>query len=384
MSTVDSRLDPLAMHDETWAAAAVQMPRAKRGNGHIDDLAFYTSVYGWLAREIPEPEFLLGEVLSNTTRGMLVADTGVGKTNFVLELAACMAGKRGFGHWLGPAKPVRVLFLEGEMSRRVVKSRIQDVVRRAGSPPSTLYIVSRSDPKFADLPPLNTEAGQQYVDGLISRLGGVDFSFFDNVQALLTGDMKDEEPWQQTLPWIRDLTNRSIGQLWVHHTGHDTSRSYGTKTREWQLVVVMLAEPVQRAGADIAFSLKFTKARERAPHNRTDFEPATVILANDHWLVEGSSTAKRRGKPSPLGQKFYSALLDTIAAAGRPSSASGRRVAATRNAWFSECVRVGLLDQDDDERAQKSNRALFSKYRRELIEMDWIACNGDLAWQIDQ
>jgi hypothetical protein len=33
--------------------------------------------------------------------------------------------------------------------------------------------------------------------------------------------MKDEEPWQDTLPWIRSLTNRSIGQLWVHHTGHE-------------------------------------------------------------------------------------------------------------------------------------------------------------------
>ena len=31
---------------------------------------------------------------------------------------------------------------------------------------------------------------------------------------------------------------RSIGQMWFHHTGHDESKSYGSKAREWQMDTV--------------------------------------------------------------------------------------------------------------------------------------------------
>ena len=33
------------------------------------------------------------------------------------------------------------------------------------------------------------------------------------VQALLAGDMKEEVPWRQTLPWVWDLTRREIAQV---------------------------------------------------------------------------------------------------------------------------------------------------------------------------
>jgi len=52
---------------------------------------------------------------------------------------------------------------------------------------------------------------------------------------LTVGDMKDTEPWQQTLPWVLSLTKREIGQIWIYHTGHDETCSYGDKSREWHL-----------------------------------------------------------------------------------------------------------------------------------------------------
>jgi hypothetical protein len=219
------------------------------------------------------------------------------------------------------------------------------------------------------MPPLNTDAGQAYVNSLIEKFGGIDFVFFDNVQSLLEGDMKQEEPWKQTLPWMRDLTRRNIGQLWIHHTGHNTGRAYGTKTREWQLDTVMLAEAVERAHADIAVSLQFTKARERTPENRREFDPVIITLANDRWDVEGA--AMRRTKPpSPLGQKFFDALRDAIAAAPVTCPQSANRPAATNTIWISECAHRGLLDAATDQRTKDGNRALFSKYRRELTACD--------------
>jgi hypothetical protein len=61
---------------------------------------------------------------------------------------------------------------------------------------------------------------------------------------LTTGDMLDPVEWQKILGWMQKLTGQHIGQLWIHHTGHNEQQSYGTKTREWQLDTVALLERV--------------------------------------------------------------------------------------------------------------------------------------------
>jgi hypothetical protein len=361
--------------------ARAERHQQSRPNGRdASTSACCVTVRAWLDRDLPQPDFLMGEWASTTSRGLLVADTGLGKTNFCLALAFAMALGRDFLQWKA-GRPCHVLYIDGEMSRRLMKTRLADAARRAGGTvPDTLFVISRDD--LPDMPPLNTEDGQRFIDALIESFGGLDFIIFDNVQSLLPGDMKDEEPWQQTLPWIRDLTRRSIGQLWIHHTGHDTTRPYGTKTREWQLDTVMLMQAIERAVADIAFTLKFAKARERAPHNRADFDAATITLAGDRWEAEGA--AKPRGKPSPVGQKFHSALLDAVAYDGAVQPQSAGQMAVTTRQWSGECVRRGLLDGSQEPRTQASNRAQISKYRRELVAAECIACNGDVVWPLGQ
>ena len=258
-------------------------------NGHTapDTAAFpfhLLTLGHWLDRDVPAPDFILGEVLSTTSRAMLVGPTGLGKTMFGLALAMAIAEGRDFLHWRVP-KPRRVLYLDGEMSRRLMKKRIADEMQRRGTDRETnLFVLSRED--FPNLAPLNSEAGQQFIDHAIKALGSVDMIFVDNIQAWTTGDMREETSWEPVLPWLRDLTRRGIGQLWIHHTGHDESHSYGSKTREWQLDAVMLMEDAESAGSDLAFRLKFTKARERGPENRSDFEPAIITLAGNEWASE--------------------------------------------------------------------------------------------------
>jgi len=365
---------------KTSAEDAIGKKRSKPNGYAHSSSGFYFTINAWLARDLPQPDFLMGEWASTTSRGLLVSDTGLGKTNFCLALAFAMALGRDFLHWQS-GRPCRVLYIDGEMSRRLMKTRLADAARRAGAAPETLFVLSRDD--LPDMPPINTEEGQRFIDELIDAIGEVDFAFFDNVQALIPGDMKDEEPWQQTLPWIRDLTRRAIGQLWIHHTGHDTTRSYGTKTREWQLDTVILLEAAERPDADIAFALKFTKARERAPDNRGDFDKVTIALADDRWRFEGA--ALRAGKPpSPNGRKFHDALLDAIVSSpAAPSTAPGR-IATTTQLWIAECVRRGLLDPPDGKYLRNSSRARLSKYRLELLGAEWIACDGDFVWSIRQ
>jgi hypothetical protein len=145
----------------------------------------------------------------------------------------------------------------------------------------------------------------------------------DNVQSLLSFDMKDEMPWQQTLPWVRDLTRRNIGQIWAHHTGHDESHGYGPKTREWQLGTVVRMETIEQPGADIAFSLKFSKARECSPENRSDFDPAVITPANDAWTSEQSSHVRTKHNAKDRALEF---LKDAIAREDTIPSASISRL----------------------------------------------------------
>jgi hypothetical protein len=327
------------------------------------------SVAQWLERELPKPDFILGKWLTTTSRSMLYATTGIGKTMFALAMAAAMASGRPFLHW-SVARPSRVLLIDGEMARRVMKDRIAAEVQRLGGViPETMFVLSHEDvERFA---PLNTLDGRVYINDEIKRLGGVDFVIFDNIMSLISGDMKEEESWRQTLPWIRSLTRRSIGQLWLHHTGHDASHSYGTKTREWQLDNLIRLETIERPGIDVSFKLMFEKAREREPANRRDFEDVKVALIDDAWHWERISGAGQEPL-SPKGELFYRALCGVCdqTREGYP--------AATIEAWREACFACGLLDRD----RPNPSRSAFHKYRVELIERNWIACNETLAWLI--
>ncbi len=41
---------------------------------------------------------------------------------------------------------------------------------------------------------------------------------------------------------MQSLTKRRIDSMWINHTGHNKSPSYGTSTREWQLDTVKVQE----------------------------------------------------------------------------------------------------------------------------------------------
>jgi hypothetical protein len=265
----------------------------------------------WHARELPPLDPLLGDLFTTTSRIMLVGPTGLGKTTILMAAGFVMADGTDFLHWRGGGKPRRVLYIDGEMSRRLFRSRIDDAARRHGNRPSGFYAFSRED--FEEMPPLDTEPGQKYIDHVIEALGGIDMLMLDNIQALTMGDLRDPESWRRVLPWMRQLTARGIGQTWAHHTGHNEDRAYGDKGREWQLDTVILLETIERPDTDIAFAMKFPKARERTPDNRGDFEKAVIFLANDAWVSERGNIAGQKKSSKDYALEI---LIDEIARHG--------------------------------------------------------------------
>jgi hypothetical protein len=275
----------------------------------------------WAKREIQPKDFLLGEVFSTTTRAILSADTGLGKTHLGFALAFAMAAGVNFCHWEA-RRAARILLIDGEMSADLVQERLADAERRLGVRPDALFVLCKED--VEDMPPLDAMdgdgnmIGQYYVEYLVGHLGGIDFIIFDNLGSLTIGNLADPESWLPVVPWTRSLTKQRIGQLWVNHTGHDKTRDYGPRARLWQMDTAMLAQKIEGSDADIAFKLEFVKSRQRKPSNRADYETVDMILHDDQWSTTASATTKtkRRGK----NQQVLLDCLDTvIAETGKPS-----------------------------------------------------------------
>ena len=110
----------------------------------------------WIERDLPKPDYLLGSWLTTTSRVLLSAPTGLGKTNFLMALFAHVAAGKDFLRWRG-IRPARVLDVDGEMSRQLLKTRAIDVARRLGCNPEGFHLLSHEDVEgFA---PLNTPEG---------------------------------------------------------------------------------------------------------------------------------------------------------------------------------------------------------------------------------
>jgi hypothetical protein len=79
----------------------------------------------WRGRDLPAPDLIMGHWLSTTSRVLLTAATGLGKTNYGIALGIRCAAAHDFLHWRAHRK-ARVLYIDGEMSRRLLKQRVLD------------------------------------------------------------------------------------------------------------------------------------------------------------------------------------------------------------------------------------------------------------------
>jgi hypothetical protein len=243
---------------------------------------------------------MLGSWLTTTSRTMIYAETGIGKTHFALTLAAHIAAGQDFLHWT-VGTPRKVLYIDGEMPEGLAQERLRDATRRLGFIPEGLLYLNRDD--FPEMEPLNTPEGRAFIESVITALDGVNLIVFDNIQSLLTGNLRETDSWAAILPWVRDLSRTKTGQIWVHHTGRDGEHAYGDSSREWGLDTVLRLDPVDDDPADICFDLHWQKTRMRKPSTRGDYEKHRIKLEGDRWI---GATVHR--EPSGLARQIHAAL----------------------------------------------------------------------------
>jgi AAA domain len=268
-----------------------------------------------------------------------------------LAWAFALAFGRNFLRWRSRRK-ARVLFVDGEMPRDLLQDRLQLMCRLIKIDPDEtddyLSVLSKED--YDDMQPLDTEEGQAWLDEFIKTHGPFDFIVFDNIMTLCSGIMKEEESWQALKPYVLGLTKRRIGQLWIHHTGHDATHSYGTKTREWQMDTVIKAESLSTD--HISFNLIFKKHTRSKPSNYEDFEDMHVELLDNKWVHSGA-VEKVGGRPTKRREIVLQALRDVI----------GRGTDASEEEWRNRAIELGISKSGDRE----SQRRAFNRARDDVI-----------------
>ena len=162
------------------------------------------------------------------------------------------------------------------------------------------------------MPPLNTPAGRAW---LWREIDGVnpDIIFLDAIMCLLAGNMSEEESWAPVKDLVRQISSRRIAQVWLHHTGHDASKGYGTKTREWEMETVAMLSRLGDDGEEnelAAFQLEFKKARLKTPKNFRQFNPKIVHLGDDGFTFS-EGEAPRGGKPKSELSIVRKAFVET-------------------------------------------------------------------------
>jgi hypothetical protein len=333
----------------------------------------------WFDRDLPPRDFLLGHWLTSTTRCLLSAETGLGKSNLAIALGMRAAANIGFLHW-APRRACRVLYVDGEMAAELLQERLKAESERIGQAPEGFLALSHED--IEDFRPLNDPRGQSYIEKYLEKVGGVDLIIFDNIMSLLSGSPKDVESWQAVLPWVLRLTARKIGTIWVHHSGHDATRQYGDSSRTWQMDTCIHLDSVKRTDTDISFKLTFKKARQRTPETRDDFQDITVALVDDVWEHDAIVTEVPKAKVKGQAKVALGFLMNAINECGAPPPErfqlpkSVSRV-VTIAQWRDECQRRNLAGGEGD-----AFRKAFDRSADRLQELRLVAMLEGYAWTL--
>jgi hypothetical protein len=329
----------------------------------------------WETMDIPEPDRLLGDVLTTNSRVFLSGKTGLGKTLLGLGIAYGIASGSGFLQWPS-VRAGRVLYIDGEMPAELIKPRAIAESGRLLSkggllPPGNLLIFGRDIetearklvPGLPAMAPLNTPDGRAFLFALVKALGKPDIIIFDNAMSLLVGDQKDEVTWSGVNDLVQELTGAHIGQLWLDHTGHNTDRQYGSSTKAWKFdASIVITPPKEKTDPkEVAFTLTFDKARRRTPDNWQQFEPQTIGLANDVWTSEATTAAPKAeaGASIKTGTQpyaCYEVLLELAQDSGIVS----------RLEWQRGCLVKGVVPSESSFRASLSR----------LASAKWVSVDG--------
>jgi hypothetical protein len=333
----------------------------------------------WLDRDIPERDFLLGNVMCTTSRWFVIGETGIGKTLFGGSIGGAVAKGAAFLNWEA-RRPSRVMYLDGELPVETFKERMQLIASRYGRD-IPFFGYNREDLGLDGMPPLNTQAGQVW---LRREIEAIKPDLFDSIMCLLVGSMLEEATWAPMKPLVCELSARHIAQVWFNHA-NDLGKSFGDKTREWEMDTVAKLAKVD--GDETAIRLEFSKARLRTPKTAGQFSPL-IIRPTDDWsyeIAKGTGSGRKAGGDVEMVRDELVKVYDDLAGSEpKTLGLDGRSTVLKVSTAVirDELKNRGFLDRDDNGAISRVSRNHFSRAKKELLRRGTFAERKDQLWRL--
>ncbi|GGL71070.1 AAA family ATPase [Wenxinia marina] len=257
------------------------------------------------------PRFdVLSPWLRSEESAVLWAASGVGKTMLSLSIALAVAGGGRVGPWNAP-KPLKVLYVDGEMNLQDVRDRVELLVGTdgiLGTPEeqsqalSNLTITARQDQTvgkaFYDL--TNLDSQNCLLDRV--RRGKINLLVLDNLTTL-TDDLEDENAsvaFKKVQDFFLNLKRLGVATILVHHSNKGGKQMRGSSALETTFeVIIGLKKPSIARPGQASFVLEFGKYRAQGDHS----------LDTQTWTLDGGRWVTSAHLPDdPAENPFFKAL----------------------------------------------------------------------------
>lgn len=248
-----------------------------------------------LANGAPEPEWLIEPFIPAKRTTLLVAGAKTGKSLLLGEAAVSAALGRT---WLGatPDKPIRVLYLDYEMTPDDLAERLE-----------SMGLSPKDDPQLAEnlfyyqhpvMRPLDTAEGAKDLHGLVD-LHRPKLVIIDTWSRVISGNENDSESYTAFYRLTNSpLKAKGIAVVMADHTGHENKKRSRGSSAKLDLV-------------DLAWTLRATDSgiRLQRQAQRISWAPEEISLTRTE---DGAPIHKRTSKGWPEGTRGCVDLLDRL------------------------------------------------------------------------
>ena len=240
-----------------------------------------------LDADIKPREYIVYPILQEGGLAMLYAKRGVGKTFVSLELALAVAnGSDMFeGKWKA-VKPMKVLYIDGEMQLDKMRDRIKAIGERTNGMflRENFHLINQ-EMQENGIPDLSTKEGQEKIEKCITE--GTKLLILDSLSSLCrSGRENESESWVVIQDWLLSLRRRGIAVLIVHHAGKNGDQRGNSKKEDNLDTVINLKETTNTKKQE---GTKFIVSYEKSRHFYGDeTESFEVYLTENGFVVEDS------------------------------------------------------------------------------------------------
>lgn len=266
------------------------------------------SIEEFLQMDFPRPENIIEPWMPKGGSAMVFAERGVGKTFFALEIMIAAATGGNYLAYHAP-RPIKVLYIDGEMNSSDMQSRIKEILSRTNHSHIICPTLITSDLQGEFMLDLNTSEGREALRSYIKE---AELIILDNLSTLSSAKENDADAWADMQRFILQIKRMRKSVILIHHTNKNGGQRGTSRHEDILDTVLRLEHPADYKNEDGAcFEIHYDKAR----HIYGDqVQPILCTKSEDGWKYSKVRNEMNQaiidGKNKGLNQKEIASLLN--------------------------------------------------------------------------